>query len=211
MSDVELPTNHVGDENGQRLGGSTCGANRACEMNRNELRAIDVVEQANLTDAFQRGHKNGLGQHRKTDTKTNIDGFLQIITRISEPARHRLCNDDRRGFTVVLFQQVANVVGDLVTFEVFDKEFFRSPGQVGGSRDFHPVLVVKSLLAGMFSDAIRIIRSLVEPLMVRRHLTLQTLNVNANEGIFCPQIHALVRLAHGRSDSVHADPLSSPR
>ena len=86
VPDVEFPTNHVGDENGQRLGGSTCGANGACEMNRNELGTIDVVEQTNLTDAFQRGHKNGLGQHSKTDTEANIDGFLQIITRISEPA-----------------------------------------------------------------------------------------------------------------------------
>ncbi len=47
--------------------------------------------------------------------------------------------------------------------------------------------MVKSLLTGLFSNAIRVIRSFVEPLVVGRHLALQTLNVNANERVFAPK------------------------
>ena len=180
-------------------------------MHRYKLRTIDVVEEAHFADSLQRGDQNGFSQHCKSHAKTNINGFLKIVPCVTKTPGNRLSDDDGGGFTIVLVQKNPDVVGHLVTVQMFDQEFFSPSGQIRGTGDFNPVFVVQALLSGQFCDAICIICAFVKPLVVGDHLSFQTLNIEANKGVFFPQIHLLLRRGHLHSDAVHGDPLSSTR
>ena len=104
MADVKFSTNHVCNQHRKSLSGASCCPNWSCEVNRNKLGAVNVVEEAHFTDPFQRSHQNSLGQHGQTDSKPDVDGFLQIISLLPEATRDGLSHHDRGGFTVVLFK-----------------------------------------------------------------------------------------------------------
>ena len=105
MPDVQLTANHVGDEDSQGLSRTTGCANWTCKMNGNKLRAIHVVEQTYLADAFQGCDQDRFGQDREANTEADVDGFLEVITLFSKTPGYGLCDDDGGCFTVVLIQQ----------------------------------------------------------------------------------------------------------
>ena len=63
MADVKFSTNHVCNQHRKSLSGASCCPNWSCEVNRNKLGAVNVVEEAHFTDPFQWSHQDSLGQH----------------------------------------------------------------------------------------------------------------------------------------------------
>ena len=53
-------------------------------MNRNKLRAVHVVEQTYLADAFQGCDQDRFGQDREANTEADIDGFLKVVALFSK-------------------------------------------------------------------------------------------------------------------------------
>ena len=211
VADVQLTTNHIGNEDCQGLGCTACGPNWTCKMNRNKLRTVDVVEQAHLADAFQRRHKHRFGQDSKTDSKTDINRLLKVVALFTEASCDGLCDDDRRRFTIVLVQQSTDIVSDFVSVQMFNQKFFCSPCQIGGTGNFDPVFVVEAELPGLFCDTIGVVSALIEPLMVSDHLLLQTLQIKTKKRVAFPHICGLLGLGHVHSPVLHHDPLSSTR
>ena len=166
MSNVQLSANHVGDEHRQGLSRTASSPNWAGEVDGDKLGTIHVVEQANLADAFQRSNEHRLGQDGEPNTQTNVNRFLKVVPLLTEATGDGLCDDNRSGFTVVFVQQSPNIIGDFVTLQMLDEEFFCSSRQIRCTGNFHPVFVVETELPSLFCDAISIVGSLVEPLMV---------------------------------------------
>ena len=63
-------------------------------MDGDEWRSIDVVQQANFTDALQRSNKYSLGQDGKPDAQANIDRFDHVVSFLSEPFGNTLGHHD---------------------------------------------------------------------------------------------------------------------
>ena len=70
-------------------------------MNRNEWRAIDIVEQSHLADSFERCNENRFGEDGKTDPESNIDRFDHVVAFLAEAFRNPLGHHDRGCFTVM--------------------------------------------------------------------------------------------------------------
>ncbi len=179
VPDVQLTANHVGDEDSQGLGCTTGCTNRACKMYRNKLRAVHVVEQTYLADAFQGCDQDRFGQDREANSEADIDGFLKVVALFSKTPGYGLCDDDGGCFTVVLIQQCSDIIGDLVALKMFDEEFFCSPCQIGCAGNLNPVFVVKPKLSGLFCDPVGVIGPFVKPPMVGQHLAFETLQIQA--------------------------------
>ena len=183
MAYVQFSSNHIGDQHGQRLRRSTSSTDWTCKMNRNKLRTVDVVQKSYLADPLQGRHEHRFGQHGQANSQPDVDGFLKVVAFFAETSRNGLSDDDGRCFSVVFFQQLPNIVRYFVTVEMFNEQFFCSPCEVGGTRDFDPILVVKSETSGRFGNPIGFIRPFIKPAMIPLHFIVQPVQIQPEKRV----------------------------
>ncbi len=186
MPNVQFSADHICDQNRQRLSRTARGTNGSREMNGDKLRTVDVVQQTDLADSFQRGNKHRLGQDSKPNAQTDIDGCDEIVPLFSEATGNGLCHHNRCCFTIVLGKKEPDVVSDFVPVKVFDEEFFSSSSKICSPRDFYVFFVVVSFVSRLLGNDIGFIRSFIEPLMVSNHFRFQTDLIHPNQRVVAP-------------------------
>ena len=130
---------------------------------------------------------------------------------LSKTSGHGLSDDDRRRLTVVFIQESTDVISDWVAFKMLNEEFFRAASKVGCPWNFYPVFVVEALLACSLSNPIRVVCSLIKPLMIGVHLALKTFQIKTKKRVAFAHSCSLLRFGHVHSPCLYDDPLSSTR
>ena len=69
---------------------------------------------------------------------------------------------------------------------MLNEEFFRAASKVGCPWNFYSVFVVEALLACSLSNPIRVVCSLIKPLMIGVHLALKTFQIKTKKRVALP-------------------------
>ena len=181
--DPQLPPDHVCDEHGQGLRGSTRCADGAGKVDGDKRRAVDVAQQTDLRDAFERGDQHGFGQDRQADAEAHVDALDHVVPVVTKGRSDPLGHQDGRRFTVVFRQHRTDVVGHRVTVKVLDEQLLGSAGQVGSARNFHVVSRIEALGTRRFCDGIGFLGPLVQPQVVPLHFCFQAGHVKPEQGV----------------------------
>ena len=152
-------------------------------MDGDEWRTIDVVQQANFTDSFQRSNEYCFGQDSKTDAQANIDRFDHVVSFLSESFGNTLSHHDRGRFTVMFCEEGSNIICNRIGIQMLNQQFLSTASEIVGTRNLNEWFRIETKLSSLFSDSVCMIGMVIENLLVSLHFFLKSWNIDAYQRI----------------------------